>query len=101
MDVKSNPVSEDWVPLGIELKRPSHRKPNDRGKRSVAELAKTNGGPGQAIQRDGYYRPKDGTAEYLTFWTATSRGWAQVSAFAWSDESHGWSPVERTGPKPT
>ena len=98
MDVKACPVSEDWVPVGVDLKKPANRKANDRGKRSVAELIAA--GQQQAIQRDGYYRPRDGMAEFLTFWTATSRGWAPVCAFGWNGENKAWEPAEHTGPKP-
>jgi len=95
-----SPILKEWVPVGVTLKNPANRKAADRGKRSVAELAGDNGGR-QAVQRDGFYRPEDGSAEFLTFWTATPRGWAQVSAFAWNAETRAWEPSDRVGPKPT
>ena len=102
MDAKISPISADWVPLGVNLKKAAQRKPGDRGKRSVAEMtAPESGGRLQAVQRDGFYRPEDGKAEYLTFWTATSRGWAQISAFSWNSQTSSWEAVDRPGPKPT
>ncbi len=96
MDATIKPISEGWVPLGVTLKSPANRKATDRGKRSVAELA----GQHQTVQRDGFYRPEDGAAEFLYFWAATSRGWSQVSAFAWNPETKAWEQTERSGPRP-
>ncbi|MBM3275505.1 MAG: hypothetical protein FJZ00_10145 [Candidatus Sericytochromatia bacterium] len=98
MDVKTLPVSEEWVSLGVGLKNPANRKAQDRGKRSVAERA--HSGHLEVMQRDGFYRPRDGAAEHLTFWTATSRGWAPVQAYTWNGESQSWEPADRTGPRP-
>lgn len=89
------------MPLGTQLSNPARRQAGNRGKRSVAEMGvPTAGGPGPIVQRDGYYRPVDGTAEFLTFWTATSRGWSQVASYLWSETAKTWESVERPGPRP-
>ncbi len=89
------------MPLGIRLRNPARREAGDRGKRSVAELGvPAAGGPRPVVQRDGYYRPVDGSAEFLTFWAATSHGWSQVGSFLWSVTEKTWEPVERSGPRP-
>ena len=102
MDINTCPISRgDWVPLGINLGNPARRGAGDRGKRSVAELGvPAAGGPRAVVQRDGYYRPVDGTAEFLTFWAASSRGWSQVGSFLWSETGRTWEPVDRSGPRP-
>ena len=102
MEAKISPLAAEWVPVGVTLSNPARRQPGDRGKRSVAELlAGTGVGQHQAVQRDGFYRPEDGKAEFLTFWTATSRGWAQIDSYAWNAETKKWESVERSGPRPT
>lgn len=98
MDPKTYPVSEDWVPMGYSLRNPARRNATDRGKRSVVESAAV--GVAKVVQRDGFYRPKDDSAEHLTFWTASSQGWAPVSSFSWNTETTAWESANRTGPKP-
>jgi hypothetical protein len=101
MEAKISLISEGWIPLGSSLRNPADRKPSDREKRSVAELPSGDGGARQAVFRDGFYRPEDGVAEFLTFWIATARGWSQSNAFAWDAESRNWAPTDRAGPRPT
>ena len=101
MEAKISLISSEWVPMGVSLRRPAQRKPNDRGKRSVAEVPSGNGGGLQVFVRDGFYRPEDGSAEYLTHWTATSHGWSQIASFAWNGDTRSWETVDRPGPRPT